>query len=237
MPPVRRGLRLDNPGHGRTLRFRPVPHRAASGRHTGGGRCRSVRGRERTSEWRAEADILADGRSVVSCRRGTGSGSTSTSVPPLAGRYRPSRSTDAKSVKRDRDSDHLMRPPNGYTPCTACAPDAGPTRSRPLHPVLADARAAAAGAARLCERARSRSPEGVAEQEPAHQRECGAGGLPARKVVRHQAFGPLSAGRNYRSRPQHPDAAEPRRTSYAMTTVEQPASALAQTAEAERATR
>ena len=95
------------------------------------------------------------------------------------------------------------------------------TESRERHNgKAADARAAAAGAVRLRQRARARAPEGVAEQEPAHQRERGAVALPAREAERHQAAGPPAAGRKNRPRPQHPGAAERRRTHHAMTTSE-----------------
>ena len=81
----------------------------------------------------------------------------------------------------------------------------------------ADARTAVAGAARLGERARTRAPKGVAEQEPAHQRQRRAVELPAFEAVRHPAAGAPPAGRKERPRPQHPGAAQRRGTRDAMT--------------------
>ena len=83
-----------------------------------------------------------------------------------------------------------------------------------------DPRAAAAGAGRLRERARARAPERVAEQDPAHQRECRAVELPARESERHQAAGPPAAGRKNRPRSQHQGTAEHRGNHHAMTTAE-----------------
>ena len=85
--------------------------------------------------------------------------------------------------------------------------------------VAADARAVAAGAGRLRQRARTRAPEGIAEQKPTHQRKRRAVELPAR-AVRHQAAGPPAAGRKNRPRAQHPGAAEHRGNHHAMTMAE-----------------
>ena len=70
---------------------------------------------------------------------------------------------------------------------------------------------------RLGKRARTRAPEGVADQEPAHQRERRAIELPAREAERHPAAGPPTAERKDRPRAQHSGAAERRGTRHAVT--------------------
>ena len=62
--------------------------------------------------------------------------------------------------------------------------------------------------------------KGVAEQQPAHQRERRAVELPAGEAVRHQAAGPSAAGRKNRPRAPYQGAAEHRGNHHAMMKAE-----------------
>ena len=79
-------------------------------------------------------------------------------------------------------------------------------------PLAADPRAAAAGAARRGQRPRTRARAGVADAEPARQRQRRAAELPAGETERDPAAGPPADGRKDRPGTQHPGATARGRT-------------------------